>query len=169
MIAVAVISHFISTQATLIIYDFDIALGGYDPAFLLEAHRDTQADELAATFDDGMDDPKVKIAYSRALARRGDFGAAIAMIEGLDPSTRSPVHYAIAREQIAQQDLSGAKASLEQVTNGRQRQDLLRLIALAEASSGSPRQALATALSIEPDRPRLTALLDLAKSLAKDP
>jgi hypothetical protein len=54
-------------------------------AFLLEARRDTQADELAATFDDGMDDPKVKIAYSRALARRGDFGAAIAMIEG--PST----------------------------------------------------------------------------------
>jgi hypothetical protein len=138
-------------------------------AFLLEARRDTQADELAASFDDGMGDPKVKIAYSRALARRGDFGAAIAMIEGLDPSTRSPVHYAIARQQIAQQDLSGAKASLEQVTNGRQRQDLLRLIALAEASSGSPHQALATALSIEPDRPRLAALLDLAKSLAQDP
>jgi hypothetical protein len=65
--------------------------------------------------------------------------------------------------------LSGAKASLEQVTNGRQRQDLLRLIALAEASSGNPHQALTTALSIEPDRPRLAALLDLAKSLAQDP
>jgi hypothetical protein len=58
---------------------------------------------------------------------------------------------------------------LDAVSNGRQRQDLLRLIALDEAAAGSRRQALETVLSIDLDQPRLTALLDLAVSLAPAP
>jgi hypothetical protein len=138
-------------------------------AFLLEAGRDAEADALAATFTDGMANPKVTLAFARALARRGDFEAAIAMVEDLEPKSRSPVHYAIARRQILEGNLDGARASLEAVSNGRQHQDLLRLIALAESSSGNRRQALATALSIDLDQPRLRALLDLAVSLAHDP
>ncbi len=91
------------------------------------------------------------------------------MIEDLEPKSRSPVHYAIARRRIADGDLEGAKSSLEAVSNGRQRQDLLRLIALAEAEAGSRQRALETALSIDLDQPRLTALLDLAVSLAGTP
>ncbi len=138
-------------------------------AFLLEAGRDDEADDLAASFADGMGNPRVRLAYARALARRGDDDGALAMIEDLEPKSRSPVHYAIARRRIADGDLEGAKSSLEAVSNGRQRQDLLRLIALAEAEAGSRQRALETALSIDLDQPRLTALLDLAVSLADTP
>jgi thioredoxin-like negative regulator of GroEL len=138
-------------------------------AFLLEAGRDGEADALAATFTDGMGSPRVLLAYARALARRGDDDGAIAMIGDLEPKSRSPVYYAIARRQIAEGDLAGARSSLDAVSNGRQRQDLLRLIALDEAAAGSRRQALETVLSIDLDQPRLTALLDLAVSLAPAP
>jgi tetratricopeptide (TPR) repeat protein len=130
--------------------------------FLVETGEDAAAEKLLTTFADGNQEQAARLAYARALARRGEDEAALAMVSDLRASARSPVHYAIARRLIDKGDLAGAKSVIPQVTNGRQRHDLQRLMALAEWAAGNAEKALATALSIEPEAPRLEAIIDLA-------
>ena len=137
--------------------------------FLVETGRDARAREILRTFPEGGRELTALLAYARALARRGDSEAALAMTANLDEAARSPVYYAITRRQIAEGDTATARISLERVANGRQRQDLMRLIALAEWEAGDSRRAFATASAIEPDLPRLSALLELAQSMSEKP